>query len=71
MNHTIYSTGEAARLLGVRAHQIAYAIANGQLPEPARFCGKRLFTPADVRRIGDFFGVQANPPGEEGKEQHV
>jgi hypothetical protein len=39
----IYSTGEVARLLGLRIHQIAYAHATGQVGEPTlRFLGKRV-----------------------------
>lgn len=58
MDTPVYSTGEVARLIGVKPYQIAYAIATGQLPEPARFCGKRLFTSDDMRRLAEFFGVE-------------
>lgn len=61
MEERMYSTGEVAKLLGIRPHQIAYAIANGLLPEPARFCGKRVFQEQDVQRIAEFFGVRTAP----------
>ncbi len=71
MNQPMYSTGQAARLLGLRQHQIAYAIANNQLPEPARFCGKRLFTQEDLRVIAAYFGVEFDRIPEAQKENYV
>ncbi len=61
MEEELYSTGEVAKLLGVKPHQISYAIANGLIPEPGRFCGKRAFQERDVHRIAEFFGVKTAP----------
>jgi len=58
---TFYSTGQLARMLGLRPHQIEYAHASGQLPEPEmRFLGKRVYSETDVARLSDFFGVSTN-----------
>ncbi len=59
----IYSTGEVSRIVGVQPYKIAYAILTGQLPEPAfRFLNNRCFTPADLRRVAQYFGVAAVRP---------
>lgn len=56
--HTIYSTGQLARLLGIPAYKIGYAHATGHLEEPAfRFLDKRCYTAADVSRVAAHFGV--------------
>ena len=56
----IYSTGEVARLLGVRQHRIDYAITSGQLPPPKfHFLGKRCFSASEVEEIADHYGVQS------------
>jgi DNA-binding transcriptional MerR regulator len=57
----IFSTGEVAKILGIARHKIEYAIANSHLPEVQfRFLDKRCFTNDDVKRIGIYFGVQAD-----------
>lgn len=61
MNTRLYSTGEVARLLGVKSHRITYAITNGMVPEPGRFCGKRLFASEDVERLANYFGFHRTP----------
>jgi DNA-binding transcriptional MerR regulator len=54
----LYSTGQVARLLGIRQHHIGYAISSGHIPDAKlRFLGKRCFTDADMRRIARHFGV--------------
>lgn len=58
-----YLLNEVARLVGVRAFQIHYAIANGYLADTAeRINDKRIFTEEDVRRIRDYFVAKANKP---------
>jgi hypothetical protein len=52
----LLSTGQVAALLGIRKHRIEYAITSGYIPEPARFLGKRVFSPADVRLAASYFG---------------
>ncbi len=54
----IYSTGQVARLLGLRPHQLEYAHASNQLTEPTfRFLGKRVYCSDDVRRVAEHFGL--------------
>jgi DNA-binding transcriptional MerR regulator len=54
----IYSTGQVARLLGLRPHQIEYAHASQALAEPNfRFLGKRVYCAADVQRVAEHFGL--------------
>jgi len=38
-----YSSGEAARVLGVKPYRIEYALATRQIPEPNRVFGKRAY----------------------------
>ena len=54
----IYSTGQVARLLGLRPHQIEYAHTSQDLAEPSfRFLGKRVYRAHDVRRVAEHFGL--------------
>ncbi len=54
----IYSTGQVARLLGLRPHQLEYAHASQALAEPTfRFLGKRVYRADDVRRVAEHFGL--------------
>jgi DNA-binding transcriptional MerR regulator len=55
---TIYSTGQVARLLGLRPHNIEYAHVSQSLAEPTfRFLGKRVYCADDVRRVAEHFGL--------------
>ena len=56
----IYTTGEVARLVGVQAHRIVYAIQTGKLhePEQERHAGQRCFSEDDVRAIARYFRVE-------------
>lgn len=58
----IYSTGEAARLLGVPVHRISYAHASGKVKEPARVFGKRAYSENDLAALAKFFGVKGVRP---------
>jgi len=53
----IYSIGEAARILGVKQHRLAYAHVNGALKEPPRIMSRRAYTQKDIERAADYFGV--------------
>ena len=54
----IYSTGQVARLLGLRPHQLEYAHASQALAEPSfRFLGKRVYCADDVRRVAGHFAL--------------
>ena len=53
----LLTTGEVARLLGLRVHQITYAFTARLLAEPSlRVMNKRLYTPEAVKRVGAHFG---------------
>jgi len=53
-----YSITDCSRLLGVQEHRIAYAHRTGKLAEPKiRFAGKRVYSPADLRRMAAYFQV--------------
>src|SRR4051812_46289379 len=54
---------DVARTLGLKAHQIAYALATGQVAEPAlRVANKRIFGEEDVRRLAAHFRVTPRWP---------
>lgn len=51
----VYSTGTAARKLGVKRYQLEYLLETDQVPEPAlRVAGKRVWTLDEVERVGRF-----------------
>lgn len=51
-----FSTSQVARIAGVKMHQLAYALANGAIPDAsARFLDKRLFTEQEVANIAAYF----------------
>ena len=53
-----YSLTDCSRLLGVKEHRVAYAHRTGKLPEPKiRVAGKRVYSPADLRRMAAYFQV--------------
>lgn len=72
MKDIFYSTGEAARLLGIPAHRIVYALAGGRVREPQRLFGKRAFRCSDLVALAGHFGVSLPRPGlaKPGKEGH-
>jgi len=57
MTTTVYSTGEAARLLNVKQHKLTYAHVNGELPEPNRVFGRRAYTLEDIKKAAEYFNV--------------
>ena len=57
----IYSTGQAAKMLGIQRHRIEYAIVNGHLPEARfRFLDKRCFDAADIQGMAEYFGIEVD-----------
>ncbi len=51
MTPRIYSTGEVARMLGLRRYQLSYLLETGRVEEPEqRVAGKRVWTASDVER---------------------
>jgi DNA-binding transcriptional MerR regulator len=59
MTQTHYSLKEVAKIVGVKAHRISYAVSNGYLPEPAaRITNRRMFTHADVEAAKRYFATK-------------
>jgi predicted site-specific integrase-resolvase len=53
-NH--FSLKEVAKIVGVKAHRIEYALRNGYLSEPAeRVTNRRIFTTADLQAALMYF----------------
>jgi DNA-binding transcriptional MerR regulator len=52
------SLKDVARLLGVKAYRVQYAIVHENVPEPQRrMSGRRVFEPEDVERLAAHFHV--------------
>lgn len=68
----LLSLRDCARRLGISPHRIAYAHELGKLPDvERRVAGKRIYTPADVRRVAEYFGIeldQGKKPRKEANE---
>lgn len=61
MTEKHYSLNEVSKIVGVKAHRIAYAISNGYLPEPAqRVTNRRLFSTADLQAALLYFAKPNN-----------
>lgn len=59
MKQTQFILNEVARIVGVKAHVIAYAISAGHIPEPAlRIAGKRVFSAKEVENIKTYFEIR-------------
>ena len=56
---------DVSRLLDVKPYRITYALSVGLVPEPGRcFGNKRVFGPADVKRLADYFRVAERTNGD-------
>jgi len=54
----LLSLRDCAKRLGVKSHRIAYAHEAGLLPDvQLRVAGKRIYTPADVKRVAAYFKI--------------
>ena len=51
----MYSTGQAARAVGVPTHRLKYALEAGFVKEPARLNGRRCFSAADLKLVHHHF----------------
>ena len=55
----MYSSGEAARLLGVSRDSLLSALRSGApAPQSKRIAGRRVFNDEDVERIRAWFGTR-------------
>lgn len=53
------SLKDVARLLGIKAYRVQYAIVHENVQEPQRrISGRRVYEPADVERLAAHFGVK-------------
>lgn len=59
----LYSTTEAARLLGRQYYQVIYLLLTRKAPEVARVNNRRVFTPDDILALADAFGLTAERVG--------
>lgn len=56
MKQTQFILNEVAKIVGIKAHVIAYAISAGHLPEPKlRIFGKRVFSANEVQAVRKYF----------------
>ncbi|QDV37716.1 hypothetical protein [Tautonia plasticadhaerens] len=63
MNNHHLLLNDVTRILRLKPHRIAYAIATGQIDEPAlRIANKRVFAEEDVRRLAVHFRVTPRWP---------
>jgi hypothetical protein len=63
----LFLLGAVAEQLGLRPHQIVYAITSHSVPDVAlRIGNRRIFRPSDVQRLADYFGIAL--PQEENNE---
>lgn len=61
MEQKIYSTTQAARMIGVKPHRLKYAIENGDVEDVSTtFAGKRVFTDQDIYRLREYFQQKRN-----------
>ena len=57
----VFTTGQAAQLLGIVAARVSYAIQRGRAGQ-VTFCGGRaVLTPANVRQLARHFEVAVPP----------
>lgn len=55
-NEQHYTTGQAAKIIGVRIHQIHYAVASGYVDgSSCEFMRKNMWTEDDVARLKNYF----------------
>lgn len=52
-----YSTGQAARLLGVKPYRLAYAHSTGRVCEPGKIWGRRAYRISDLEALALHFNV--------------
>ena len=62
MPRRLFSISEVSRLSSVAPHRIGYAIKRKLIKSPAQVNGRRCFTPCDLERIREHFGVRTLPP---------
>jgi len=68
MTTQLFSLKDIAARLKRKPYQIAYLLTTGQIKEPRRIGGKRVFTANDLKRLAKHFGVECidNLPADQG-----
>ena len=69
MPRRIFSISEVSCLSGVAVHRIHFAIKRGFIKKPLSLNGRRCFTPGDLERIREHFGVRRLPPVDAEKDR--
>ena len=62
MPRKFFSISEVSGLSGVAVHRIHHAIRRGLIRAPMQLNGRRCFTPGDLERIREHFGVRVISP---------
>lgn len=71
MKQTQFILNEVAKLVGIKAHVIAYAISAGHLPEPKlRIFGKRVFSTKEVEAVRKYFQNRTKQEKREATNAH-
>ena len=66
MTKTLFLLNDAAKQIGLKPYQLAYAVSSGLLPEPVlRLGNKRIFTDSDVRNAKRYFANKQQTKKEE------
>lgn len=55
----LLSMADVVRESQVPRHRVVYALQSGSIREPMKINGRRLFSPADLRRIVAHFAKEA------------
>ncbi len=59
MTEQLYSTIEAARLIGVTEYRLVYAHRAGHLAGPSyKVANRRIYTESDIERVAEYFKKQ-------------
>jgi hypothetical protein len=67
---TLFSTGEASKILGVPIYKMTYAHSTGKVKEPCRIFGKRAYRKPDLAALAEHFKVSfINPTAGSEKEE--
>ena len=66
MTKTLFLLNDAAKIVGVKPYQLAYALSISKVPEPVlRLGNKRIFTESDVRNAKRYFANKQQTKKEE------
>ena len=65
MTKTLFLLNDAAKIIGVKPYQLAYALSISKVPEPVlRLGNKRIFTESDVQNAKRYFSSKNRPKKE-------